>query len=229
MLDGADVFSLCFADRREAGRVLAAKLKRYAGREDVIVIGLAAGGMVVAGEIAKQLQLPVDVLLMRRLQVPGHEYLHMGAVAEGGPVVLNPGVIQSVGLHPYAVEMSAVAAEAELQDESLCFRKRHPRGRVRDKVVILADDGIVTGASMRAAVAALRERRAAQIIIASAVVPAMTCDLLKHAAERVVTLAEPEVIGSLDEWYEEFEPISDFSACEVVDHGSSGAGYLTAK
>jgi len=216
MLDHADVFALCFADRREAGRVLAVKLSSYAEREDVLVVGLSNGGMVVASEIAQQLQLPLDTLLVRRFEVPRHEYLHMGAVAEGGPVVLNPGVIKGLGLDRDAVEMATVAAEAELEDEGMRFRTAHPQAAVLGKVVILVDDGIVTGASVRAAVAALRARGAAQIIIATPVVPALTCDLLKHAAERVVTVAEPEVVGALDEWYEDFDGVSSRDVNELL-------------
>lgn len=225
MLDRADVFALCFADRKEAGRVLAVKLQSYAEREDVVVAGLSNGGAVVAAEIAQQLRLPLDTVLVRRLIVPGHEHLHMGAVAEGGPVVLNPGVIQSTGLDRDTVEMHAVAAEAGLEDDSVRFRRSHPQLPVRGKLVILVDDGVVTGASVRAALAALRGRGAAGIVIATPVVPALTCDLLKYAVERVVTVAEPDAVSALDEWYEEFNVVNEAVVGELL-YQRSGAAVM---
>lgn len=225
MLDRADAFALCFADHREAGRILAAKLTRFAEREDAVVIGISNGGMVVAAEIAERLGLPLEMLLVRRMEVPGRSFLHVGAVAEGGPVVLNPGVIQALGLDKGETELMVMLQEVELQDRQAEFRRTHTAFSIRSKLVILVDDGIVSGAGMRAAIAALRERKAAQIVVAVPVTAALTCDLLKHAVEQVVTLAQPDAVGQLDEWYEDFPPVGD-AALEALLCGGARAAAL---
>ena len=149
---------MIFADRREAGRFLAEKLKEYADRPDVLVLALPRGGVPVAYEVARALHAPLDVFLVRKLGLPGHEELAMGAIASGGVIVLNEDVVGALGIPRDLIECVAAAEQGELERRERAYRENRPPPDVRGRTVILIDDGLATGSTMRAAVAALRKR-----------------------------------------------------------------------
>src|SRR6476659_8212118 len=174
-----------FPNRAEAGQQLADRLQKYAGRDDTVVLGLPRGGVPVAYEVAKRLRAPLDVFIVRKLGVPGFEELAAGAIASGGVRVLNQDVVRAI---PYATEaIEAVTAKetAELQRREQTYREGRPAPELRDKIVILVDDGLATGATMRAAVKALRQRGAAKIVVAVPVGPADTCREFEGEADEV--------------------------------------------
>src|SRR5690348_1871558 len=156
-----------FADRRDAGRVLASRLQKYAGRDDVVVLALPRGGVPVGYEVARALGAPLDVFLVRKLGTPGHEELAMGAIASGGVRVLNEGLVRQLGLTDRQVEVAAAEEQEELDRRELAYRDDRPSPAVRDKTVILVDDGLATGSTMRAAVQAVRRLGPRQVVVAA--------------------------------------------------------------
>jgi predicted phosphoribosyltransferase len=180
-----------FRDRRDAGRVLAALLERYRGRDDVVVLALPRGGVPVGYEVANALGAPLDVFLVRKLGVPGHEELAMGAIASGGTVVINDDVVRGMGIGPEAIQRVAEQEGAELSRREEAYRGNRPPPDLAGKVVILADDGLATGSSMLAAVHALREQRPAQIVVAVPSAPGSTCRALAAVADDVVCATTP--------------------------------------
>lgn len=155
-----------FEDRAQAGRLLAKSLAAYAGREDVVVLGLPRGGVPVAYEVAKALRAPLDVFIVRKLGAPGHEELAMGAIASGGVRVLNPDVVRSLGISEDVIDASAYRQHQELERRETLYRKGHPAIELKDKLVILVDDGLATGASMRAAVIGVKPHDPGKVIVA---------------------------------------------------------------
>lgn len=205
-----------FANRTEAGRLLAEELKTYASRNDVVVLGLPRGGAPVAYEVAKHLHVPFDVFIVRKLGVPGFEELAAGAIASGGVRVLNEDVVRAI---PYAAEaIEAVTAKetAELQRREQIYREGRPAPALRDKIVILVDDGVATGATMRAAVKALRERSAAKIIVAVPVGPPDTCEELAQEADEAICLSTPSFFQAVGQYYEDFSQTSDDDVRELL-------------
>jgi predicted phosphoribosyltransferase len=198
-----------FEDRADAGRRVAQELSTYAGRDDVIVLGLPRGGVPVAFEVARALRAPLDVFLVRKLGVPGHRELAMGAIASGGVRVLNLDVVRSLGIPPEAIEMVAGSEEEELERRERTYRGNRPPPDVSGCTAILVDDGLATGASMRAAVAALRERRPARIVVAVPVAPAETCATLETEIDDVVCVATPRPFMSVGAWYRDFSQTTD--------------------
>jgi putative phosphoribosyl transferase len=199
-----------FRDRADAGRTLASLLSGYAGRRDVIVLGLPRGGVPVAAEVAAGLGAPLDVLIVRKLGVPGHDELAMGAIAGGGVRVLNTVVIE--GLCIGQDEIDAVAAR---EAQELDRRARAYRGTAREppdlggKVVIVVDDGLATGSTMRAAVAALRAQRPSRIVVAVPVGAPITCAELAKEADEVICARMPHSFHAVGQWYEDFSPPSE--------------------
>jgi len=205
-----------FADRRAGGRVLAEQLGRYAGRPDVVVLGLPRGGMPVAAEVAHALGTPLDVFVVRKLGVPGHEELAMGAIASGDVRVLNHDVLQAVGVPEH--ELDGVTAR-EL--ETLEARERAYRGdrdpiELRGRTVILVDDGLATGATMRAAISALKGLGVAEIVVAVPTAPRETCDALRPEVDEVVCARTPERFTAVGLWYQDFAPVSDEQVSELL-------------
>jgi putative phosphoribosyl transferase len=198
-----------FRDRREAGQVLAHRLAGYARQPDVIVLALPRGGVPVGAEVARALDVPLDVLLVRKLGVPGQEELAMGAIASGGMSVLNPEVVE--GLHiPQRVIAEVVAAEQrELARRERAYRDDRPPPDVRGQTVILVDDGLATGSSMRAALAALRTQAPARLVVGIPVAAGPVCDALRHEADQVVCVLTPDPFYAVGLWYEDFSQISD--------------------
>jgi predicted phosphoribosyltransferase len=200
---------MLFRDRADAGRFLATKLMTYANRPDVLVLALPRGGVPVAYEVARTLRAPLDVFLVRKLGVPGHEELAMGALATGGLRVLNEDVVQALGI-PEEVIASVVARERqELERRERLYRDDRPAPEVRGRVVILVDDGLATGSTMRAAVAALRQQRPARIVVAVPVGSPETCAELNAEADEAVCARTPEPFYAVGLWYDDFAQTTD--------------------
>ena len=199
----------CFRDRSEAGRILADRLSAYAGRPDVVVLALPRGGVPVAFEVARSLDVPLDVFLVRKLGVPQHEELAMGAIASGGTEVLLPDVIRYFQLAPHEVEDVARRELAELKRRERAFRGQRPPLAVQGRTVILVDDGLATGASMRAAVQALGELLPARVVIAVPVAARETCDELRTLVAEVVCVHTPEPFRAVGVWYADFTQVTD--------------------
>jgi putative phosphoribosyl transferase len=208
---------MAFRNRREAGRALASRLSRYAGRPDVVVLALPRGGVPVAFEVAQALGTPLDVFLVRKLGVPGHEEVAMGAIASGGVRVLNDDVIRLVGIPMSAVEAVAAREGEELRRREMAYRGSRPAAPVADRTVILVDDGLATGASMKAAVAALRRERPASIVVAVPIAAAETCQEFRQEVEDVVCAVTPEPFMAVGAWYEDFSQTTDAEVRQLLD------------
>jgi putative phosphoribosyl transferase len=198
-----------FADRAAAGRELAQRLERYADRDDAVVLGLARGGMPVAFEVARALSLPLDVFVVRKLGVPGHEELAMGALASGGVRVVNRDVVAVAGLSSDDIDAVAAREHAELERRDSAYRAGRPPVDVAGRVAILVDDGLATGSSMRAAVQALRQRDVAEVVVAVPVAPPETCAELESEADAVVCARTPQPFRAVGRWYEDFTQTTD--------------------
>ena len=200
---------MLFRDRFDAGRQLAKRLMHYAGRDDVIVLALPRGGVPVGYEVAEALGAPLDVFLVRKLGVPGHEELAMGAIASGGIRVLNEQVVRM--LLPSEAEIARVEAaeRQELERREREYPGDRPPPDVRGKVVILVDDGLATGSTMRAAVAALRRLGPARIVVAVPVGAAQTCEDFEDEADEAICAREPDPFHAVGAWYADFTQTSD--------------------
>jgi len=198
-----------FLDRADAGRQLAGRLTGYAGRSDVVVLGLPRGGVPVAHEVARALRAPFDVFLVRKLGVPGHPELAMGAIAEGGVEVLNDDLIRELGIPQKVVQQVAVRERMELDRRDGLYREGRRLPALRGRIVILVDDGLATGSTMQAAVTAVRRLEAARIVVAVPVGAHDTCERLGRLANEVICLIAPEPFQAVGLWYEEFTQTSD--------------------
>ncbi|MEA2724903.1 MAG: putative phosphoribosyl transferase [Gemmatimonadales bacterium] len=205
-----------FRDRAEAGRLLAARLGKYAGKPDVIVLALPRGGVPVAYEVAKALQAPMDVFIVRKLGVPGQEELAMGAVASGGARVLNEQVVNGLGIPDYVIDAVVKWETEEIKRREQLYRGNRPPPAVRGKTVILVDDGLATGSTMLAAVRALREQGPARIVMAVPVASPDTCELLKAYVDEVVCAVTPEPFYAVGLWYSDFSQTSDEEVRELL-------------
>jgi putative phosphoribosyl transferase len=198
-----------FDDREHAGRILAQRLRHYAGRDDVLVLALPRGGVPVAFEVAKALRAPLDVFLVRKLGAPGHEELAMGAIASGGVRVINHEVVDALGIRPSAIESTAAREERELKRREQAYRGARPAPQVEGRTVILVDDGLATGSSMRAAVAALRQQKPARIVVAVPVAAPSTCEEFRAEVDEIVCATTPEPFLAVGRWYHDFAQTSD--------------------
>ncbi len=198
-----------FRDRADAGRALAAQLIPNAVYGDSVVLGLARGGVPVAHEVASALGLPLDVLLVRKLGVPGHEELAMGAIASGGIRVLNTAVVEALSVPPEVIEDVTAGESRELIRRELAYRDGRPAAPVVGRTAIVVDDGLATGSSMRAAVAGLRARGVAGIVAAVPVAAAGTAARLRAEVDAVVCVKTPEPFGAVSAWYEDFTQTTD--------------------
>jgi len=205
-----------FSNRTEAGRLLAEKLVKYAGRADVIVLGLPRGGVPVAYEVAKRLGVPLDVFIVRKLGVPGFEELAVGAIASGGVRVLNQDVMRALPNAEATIESITARETAELERREQSYRDGRPAPELRDRVVILVDDGLATGATMRAAVKALRHRGAAKIVVAVPVGPPDTCREFEEEADETICASVPEFFQAVGQYYEDFSQTSDDEVRELL-------------
>jgi predicted phosphoribosyltransferase len=198
-----------FRDRREAGRLLAAKLAAYANRPDVIVLALPRGGVPVAYEVAQALSAPLDVFLVRKLGVPGYEELAMGAIASGGVRVLNDQLVGGLRIPDYIVDEVARWEQQELARRERLYRGDRPPPDVRGRTVILVDDGLATGATMLAAVKALRQMQPARIVVAVPTASPETCEQLRAEVDDIICAITPEPFHAVGLWYEDFSQTTD--------------------
>lgn len=198
-----------FRDRVDAGRSLAQRLKHYAGRDDVIVLGVPRGGVPVAFAVAEALHAPLDILLVRKLGTPGQKELAMGAIASGGVRILNEEVVRDLGISEADLASAVSEQEAELQRREQMFRGVRPPVSVRDKITILVDDGIATGSSMLAAVSALRSLHPKKIVVAIPVGPSHARSQIGPVADEFICVSTPEWFFAIGEFYENFEQVED--------------------
>jgi putative phosphoribosyl transferase len=219
--------SLPFRDRAEAGRRLAADLDHYRGRPDVLVLGLPRGGVPVAAEVARALGAPRDVFVVRKLGVPGREELAMGAIASGGVRVLDPEIVAALGISDAEIELVAQREAQELARREQLYRGNRPPPAITGKTVILVDDGLATGSSMRAAAAAVRSMRPARVVVAVPTAPAETCQALRREVDEVVCSVTPEPFQAVGLWYEDFSETTDEEIRRLLAEGAGTEGAGT--
>ena len=205
-----------YRDRRQAGRALAAALLQYAHRDDVVVLALPRGGVPVAYEVARLLGAPLDVFVVRKLGLPGHEELAMGAVASGGVRVLNDEVVFGLNVPDDTIDAVTRRELAELMRREQLYRGDRPQVDVRGRTVILVDDGLATGATMQAAVRGLRRRAPARIVVGVPIAAPATCRALAREVEDIVCGATPERFVAVGLWYEDFSQTSDAEVHELL-------------
>lgn len=205
-----------FRNRREAGKLLARKLGAYAGRPDVLVLALPRGGVPVAYEVARALGAPLDVFIVRKLGVPGYDELAMGAVATGGVCVLNEEVVRGLGVSDYVIDAVALWERRELERRAREYRGDRPLPDVRGRRVILVDDGLATGATMHAAVQALRRMQPARIVVAVPTAAPETCEALSREVDEIVCALTPDPFRAVGMWYEDFSQTTDQEVRELL-------------
>jgi len=205
-----------FLDRHDAGRVLASRVKSYADRDDVVVLALPRGGVPVAYEVASALGAPLDVFLVRKLGTPGHRELAMGAIASGGVRVLNDDVVRWYGIPQSAIESVAREETAELERREREYRRDRPAPDLANRIVILVDDGLATGSTMRAAAQAVRMRGPSRVIVAVPVGAPQTCNEIAAVADEVVCARMPEPFSAVGQWYLDFDQTEDDEVRELL-------------
>jgi putative phosphoribosyl transferase len=206
-----------FMDRTDAGRRLAAALSGYAHRPDVLVLALPRGGVPVAFEVARALDVPLDIFIVRKLGVPGHEELAMGAIASGGVRLVDEAIVRQLPISEQDIEAVAKAEQTELERRERQYRGARPLPDVAGRTVILVDDGLATGATMRVAVAALRQEHPARIVVAVPVAPPETCATLRREADEVVCAVIPEPFHAVGLWYEDFTQTTDDEVHDLLE------------
>jgi putative phosphoribosyl transferase len=205
-----------FRDRAEAGQLLAERLLTYAGRDDVVVLALPRGGVPVAYEVAKALDVPLGVFVVRKVGVPGHEELAMGAIASGGVLVLDQRLVQALGIDQAQLERAVAAEGRELERRESVYDGPRDPSELAGKTVILVDDGLATGSTMRAAALAVRQLNPARIVVAVPVAAAQTCDEFRDAVDEVVCQLTPRPFQAVGLWYEDFSQTTDDEVRELL-------------
>jgi len=206
-----------FHDRADAGRVVAADLAAYAGRSDLLVLALPRGGVPVAYEVARALGAPLDVFIVRKLGLPGHEEFAMGAIASGGIRLINEEVVREFGVTEAEIAAVSAAEALELERRERQYRRDRPRPVIEGRTVILVDDGLATGATMHAAVLALREKRPARLIVAVPVAAADTCDAFREIVDDIVCAETPAPFYAVGLWYEDFSQTTDEEVQDLLN------------
>jgi putative phosphoribosyl transferase len=214
---------MLFRDRTEAGQMLAEKLGAYAGRDDVLVLALPRGGVPVAFEVARALKAPLDIFLVRKLGVPGHEELAMGAIAAGNIRILNQDVVRQLRIPERVIDAVAQTEDRELTRRERLYRDDRPAPDVRGKTVILVDDGLATGSTMYAAVAALRRQQPSRIVVAVPTAAPATCEAFQKVVDEIVCAATPEPFQAVGIWYDDFSQTSDEEVRSLLEQAASGA------
>ena len=213
-----------YQDRREAGRELAGKLTRYAGRPDALVLALPRGGVPVAFEVAQALRAPLHVFLVRKLGAPGYEELAMGAVASGGVRVLNHDVVDALHIAPETIEAVAERELAELARREAAYRGNRPPPDLRGATAILVDDGLATGSTMRAAARAVSQQGPRAIVVAVPVAAAQTCDEFRDEVDEVVCALTPEPFYAVGVWYDDFTQTTDDEVRDLLHRAPGTVG-----
>ena len=208
---------MIFKDRADAGRKLAARLTRYADGEDVLVLALPRGGVPVAYEVAKELNAPLDIFLVRKLGVPGHEELAMGAIASGGVRIVNDDVVNYLRIPDELIDAVAELEQSELERRERAYRAERPPPDVKDRIVILIDDGLATGSTMRAAAASLRKQKPHRIVVAVPVSSPETCEEFRSEVDEIVCAVTPEYFQGVGLWYKDFTQTSDEEVRELLE------------
>ena len=216
-----DLEVLPFADRAEAGRMLAGKLAAYSGCQEVIVLGLPRGGVPVAAAVAGTLKVPLDVLIVTKLGTPWEQELAMGALAEGGVQVLDLSLVKLFAISERDIQEVAAAARKELESHIRSYRGGRPPLNLHGKTVILVDDGIATGCSVLAAIAAVRRKGAERVVVAVPVAPASGCSAIRMEADEVISVEEPEMFLAVSQWYRDFKQVSDEDVQRLLASGRS--------
>jgi predicted phosphoribosyltransferase len=215
---------MLYRDRHDAGRQLAARLTQFAHRPDVLVLALPRGGVPVGYEVAQALGAPLDVFLVRKLGVPGREELAMGALASGGSLFVNDEVVRTLGIPPEVIQSVAREEQRELERRERAYRDGRPAPDVRGRIVILVDDGLATGSTMRAAVRALRKLGPTWIVVAVPVGSPETCAAMGEAADQVVCAQEPEYFAAVGLWYEDFAQTGDEEVRDLLARAADPPG-----
>jgi len=217
-----------FYDRVEAGRLLAEKLRKYADRSDVLVIGLPRGGVPVAEQVARELNAPLDVFVVRKLGTPGQEELAMGAIATGGIRVLNAQVVDSMGIPDEVIDQVETREQRELGRREHAYREGRPAPNVEGKTVIVVDDGVATCSTMLAAVAALRVLKAGRIVAAAPTIAADTFFTIEKDVDEIVAVIVPEDFRGVGQWYEDFSQTTDEEVREILAQADARIRGTTA-
>jgi putative phosphoribosyl transferase len=218
---------MLFANRHEAGAVLAGLLKHYANRPDVLVLALPRGGLPVAFEVAQALNAPLDVFVVRKLGVPGHDELAMGAIATGGVRVLNHDVVGHLGLSDEAIDRVMEKEKKELERRERIYRGNRAPPNMQGRTVILVDDGLATGSTMRAAVAALRKQQPSRIVVAVPVAAPEACEELRSEVDETVCAATPQPFLGVGRWYRDFSQTTDEEVHELLARSASFGDSMT--
>lgn len=220
---------MIFRNRKDAGRQLAAKLKKYANRRDVLVLALPRGGVPVAFEVAQELNVPMDIFLVRKLGVPGYEELAMGAIATGGVRVINEDIVSYLHIPVEVIDVVAANEQRELERRERAYRDDRPPPDVKDRVVILIDDGLATGSTMRAAAAALRKQGPARIVVAVPVSAPETCNEFRNEVDEIVCAVTPEPFRGVGLWYEDFSQTTDEEVRELLARATQPAKQAASR
>ena len=215
-----------FHDRKEAGKLLAAKLTAYANRQDAIVLALPRGGVPVGFEIAQALHISLDVIVVRKLGVPGQEELTIGAIATGGIRILNNDVVQFLDIPNELIEKVAANEQQELERRELLYRGELPACDISGRTVILVDDGIAIGATMHAAVAAIKQNQPSRVIIAVPTAAPSTCDEFTEEVDELVCIIRPEPFIAVSYWYRQFSQTSDEEVRHLLEQANHGISII---
>jgi len=211
---------MIFRDRTEAGQILASKLTKYVNQVDTVILALPRGGVPVAYEIGKELGLPIDIFVVRKLGVPGHEELAMGAIASGGVRHINRDVVDQLRIDSETIDAASRREQKEIERRERLYRSQRPSVDVRNKTVILVDDGLATGSTMRAAIAALRQHRPARIVVAVPTAAPQTCSEIADEVDEIICAATPETFYAVGQWYQEFSQTTDDEVRELLARAS---------
>jgi putative phosphoribosyl transferase len=215
------MYRIQFRDRTDAGRRLAAALASYAGQPNLLVLALPRGGVPIGYEVARALRAPLDVILVRKLGVPGHEELAMGAIASGGVRIVSQDVVAMLGIPDRVIAAAAASEEHELARREHAYRDELPSPPIAGRTVLLVDDGLATGSTMRAAAAAVRSQRPERVVVAVPVAPAETCASLRAEVDEVVCLFSPEPFGSVGTFYENFSQTTDDEVRALLERAAT--------
>ncbi|MBD2388434.1 phosphoribosyltransferase [Cylindrospermum sp. FACHB-282] len=218
---------MLFQDRKLAGQLLAGKLAVYANVPDVVVLGLARGGVPVAFEVARAINAPLGVLVVRKLGVPNHQELAMGAIAPGGVRVLNEQIIWEENISDQAIARIALQEQRELERRERLYQGDRPSPDLQGRIVILVDDGLATGATMLAAIVALRKQQPARIVVAVPVAASPTYHELAPSVDEIVCIAQPDPFNSVGLWYEQFPQITDDEVCDLLTKAANNNQQLS--